>query len=113
MSDNGDVTVKDLWLKKVWEITRCMDKWALNLQIKRGVVHKIRPGVWYSNKKGIPMFECLADFVSAIEETVYQNPRTHNEASEWKNKFIKSYEKHYGVQIDVPRWSDIVAKYKA
>ena len=34
MSDDGIVTIKDLWLKKVWEITRRMKDWAINLQIK-------------------------------------------------------------------------------
>lgn len=112
MNENGVVTVKDLWLKKVWEITRRMDKWAINLQIKQGVVHKIRPGVWYSNKKGnIPMFQCLEDFIAAIEETVYQNPKTHNAAASWRQNFIKSYEKYYGVKLNIPRWSDICEKY--
>lgn len=112
MNENGVVTVKDLWLKKVWEITRRMDKWAVNLQIKQGAVHKIRPGVWYSNKKGnIPMFQCLEDFIAAIEETVYQNPKTHNAAASWRHNFIKSYEKYYGVKLNIPRWSDICEKY--
>lgn len=112
MNENGVVTVKDLWLKKVWEITRRMDKWAVNLQIKQGAVHKIRPGVWYSNKKGnIPMFQCLEDFIAAIEETVYQNPKTHNAAASWRQNFIKSYEKYYGVKLNIPRWSDICEKY--
>ena len=114
MSDTGDVVIKDLWIKKVWEITRCMSKWALNLQIKQNVVHKIRPGVWYSKQKGnIPMFSCLEDFISAVEETVYQNPKTHHEASNWKNKFLQSYEKHYGIKLKIPRWSDIEEKYKS
>lgn len=92
MDDNGNVTIKDLWLKKVWQITRSMDGWAINLQVKKGVVHKIRPGVWYSiNKKNMPMFECLEDFVSAIEETVYQNPATRHNASLWKKKFEEAY----------------------
>ena len=71
MSDEGIVTIKDLWLKKVWEITRRMKDWAINLQIKENVVHKIRPGVWYSSRQNnYPMFRCLEDFVSAIEQTV-------------------------------------------
>ena len=113
MSDEGIVTIKDLWLKKVWQITRRMDKWALNLQIKQNVVHKIRPGVWYSKQKGnIPMFESLEDFVSAIEETVYQNPKTHNDAAEWKQRFMQSYKKFYGKDINIPRWNDIIVKYQ-
>ncbi len=112
MSDEGIVTIKDLWLKKVWEITRRMDGWALNLQVKQNVVHKIRPGVWYSNRPGnIPMFQCLEDFISAVEETVYQNPKTHENAATWKRNFLESYKKFYGVQLNIPRWSDIVDKY--
>ncbi|MBQ0010641.1 MAG: NgoBV family restriction endonuclease [Ruminococcus sp.] len=112
MSDNGVVTIKDLWIKKVWQITRRMDGWAINLQVKQGVVHKIRPGVWYSNRPGnIPMFTCLEDFISAIEETVYQNPKTHDSAATWKRNFISSYETFYGIRLNIPRWSDIVDHY--
>ena len=113
MSDDGVVTIKDIWLKKVWEITRCMEDWAINLQVKQGVVHKIRPGVWYSTKKGnFPMFSCLEDFISAIEETVYQNPKTHESASTWKKKFLSSYERFYGKKLSIPRWNDIADKYR-
>lgn len=113
MSDDGVVTIKDLWLKKVWEITRRMAGWAVNLQVKQGVVHKIRPGVWYSQQRNnIPMFRCLEDFVSAIEETVYQNPKTHHDAATWKRRFEAAYERHYGVKIKIPRWSDIEENYQ-
>lgn len=113
MSENGIVTIRDLWIKKVWEITRRMDGWAINLQVKQGVVHKIRPGVWYSTRPGkIPMFRCLEDFLAAIEETVYQNPKTHESAASWKRRFLASYENFYGHRIQFPRWSDIEATYR-
>lgn len=113
MSDDGIVTIKDLWLKKVWQITRSMKNWAINLQIKQGVVHKIRPGVWYSKQEGnIPMFQSLEDFIAAIEETVYQNPKTHETAASWKRNFLSNYEKYYNVKLDIPRWTDIADKYK-
>lgn len=113
MSDDGIVTIKDLWLKKVWEITRRMDGWSINLQVKQGVVHKIRPGVWYSDRPGnIPMFKCIEDFIAAIEEAVYQNPKTHESAATWKKNFIDSYRKFYGVKLDIPRWQEIAPKYE-
>lgn len=105
MSDDGVVTIKDLWLKKVWEITRRMDGWSINLQVKQGVVHKIRPG-------NIPMFKCIEDFIAAIEEAVYQNPKTHESAATWKKNFIDSYRKFYGVKLDIPRWQEIAPKYE-
>lgn len=113
MSDDGIVTIKDLWLKKVWEITRRMDGWSINLQVKQGVVHKIRPGVWYSDRPGnIPMFKSMEDFIAAIEEAVYQNPKTHELAATWKKNFIESYRKFYGVKLDIPRWQEIASKYE-
>lgn len=111
MSDEGIVTVKDLWIKKVWQITRRMEDWALNLQIKQGVVHKIRPAVWYSDKGKYSTFQSLEDFISAVEETVYQNPKTHESASGWKRKFLKSYEEYSGVKLNIPRWDEISDKY--
>lgn len=114
MSEDGIVTVKDLWLKKVWQITRRMADWPINLQIKQGVVHKIRPGVWYNIKKGsYPMFRSLEDFISAIEETMYQNPKTHEAASLWKNKFLANYKHYYGVSLVIPRWNEIADSYCA
>ena len=112
MDENGIVTIKDVWLKKVWEITRRMKGWSINLQVKQNVVHKIRPGVWYSTQKGnYPMFRRMEDLISAIEEAVYQNPKTHNAAGSWKKQFLASYEQHYGVKLDIPRWSEIEASY--
>ena len=112
MSDDGIVTIKDLWLKKVWQITRRMRDWSINLQVKQNVVHKIRPGVWYSTQRGnYPMFRTMEDFISAIEEAVYQNPKTHNSAASWKRQFLDSYEKHYGERLVIPRWSDIEETY--
>lgn len=113
MSDEGVVTIKDLWLKKVWEITRRMEGWSINLQVKQGVVHKIRPGVWYSDRPGnIPMFKTMEHFIAAIEEAVYQNPKTHESAATWKKNFIDSYRKFYGVKLDIPRWQEIASQYE-
>ena len=113
MSDEGVVTIKDLWLKKVWEITRRMEGWSINLQVKQGVVHKIRPGVWYSDRPGnIPMFKSMEHFIAAIEEAVYQNPKTHESAATWKKNFIDSYRKFYGVKLDIPRWQEIASQYE-
>lgn len=112
MSGDGVVTIEDIWLKKVWEITRRMKDWPINLQIKNNVVHKIRPAVWYSTGKvDYNVFESLEDFVSAIEETVYQNPKTREKAGTWKTEFLHNYELETGYRLDIPRWIDIMHKY--
>ena len=111
MDENGHVVIKDIWLKKVWEITRRMKDWPINLQVKSNVVHKIRPGVWYSEKNSFPMFEKLEDFISAVEHTVWQNPKTREESAMWKLKFLKSYENYYGIKLKIPRWDEIEEYY--
>lgn len=110
MDGRGTVTVKDLWLKKVWQITRRMADWPLNLQVKSGVVHKIRPGAWYGKSK-YPMFQSLEHFISAIEQTVYQNPKTRELSAQWMNRFLRAYKEHYGVSLSVERWNNVVDEY--
>ena len=113
MTHDGYVVIKDLWLKDVWSICRCMDKWALNLQIKDRVVHKIRPAVWYgAGNVQFPPFESLEDFISAIEQTVYQNPKTRDLAGTWLADFIVAYEHLYARRLKIPRWSDIADRYR-
>ena len=115
MSDDGVITIKDVWLKKVWQITRRMENFPINLQIKEGVIHKIRPGVWYSERAiDYSIFTCLEDFISAIEETTFKEPKLRSSvASTWLAVFQKNYKKWYGKELKVPRWDDIKDKYDA
>lgn len=113
MSDDGIVTIKDLWLKNVWEITRSSDKWAINVQYKNKIINKIRPCTWYTTKKTkYPIFESLEHYLSAIEETMYRYPDTRDQAVGWKEKMEKSYKNFYGKKINIPRWMDIENKYR-
>ncbi|MFI3212693.1 MAG: NgoBV family restriction endonuclease [Eubacteriales bacterium] len=113
MSQTGIVTIKDVWLKKVWQITRRMENYPINLQVKDGVIHKIRPGVWYSERMtDYAIFESLEDFVSAIEETTFKEPKLRDSvASTWLMKFLKNYKLLNGIELNVPRWNDIKDKY--
>ena len=112
MSSNGIVTIKDIWLKKVWQITRRMKDWPINLQVKDKVVHKIRPATWYSSSRtDYSVFSSLEDFVSAIEETVYRNPDTRDRAGTWLSRFLENYSKHYNVDLIIPRWQEIADIY--
>ena len=91
-----------------------MDKWPLNLQIKDNVVHKIRPAVWYSQGTSIQFkpFETLEDFIAAMEQTVYQNPKTRQLSGTWLNNFLEAYQQQYGNKLKIERWTDIESKYK-
>lgn len=112
MTVDGQVKIRDLWLKKVWQITRRMRDYPLNLQIKGGKIHKIRPCVWYSDRaRDFKPFECLEDFISAIEHTVWQNPDTRRDSGIWLKKFLQAYKKYYHKDLEIPRWQDIEQHY--
>lgn len=111
MNDDGIVTINRVWLKNIWEIISPMSKWPLKLQVKNGVVHKIRPANWYARNARHRNFDSLVDYLSAIEECVYKCKQTHDEAESWKDRMISSYERYYGVRLEIPRWSDIRDNY--
>lgn len=117
MSDEGVVTIKKIWLKKVWEMSRPMFSgekktiWPINLQIKKGIVQKIRPAKWYGKSSKFRIFDSMIDFLSAMEETVYKNKDTRDDGPDWLSTFIGNYEKHYGIRLSVPRWNDIIDNY--
>lgn len=107
----GDVIVKDLWLKKIWEITKTMNDWPITVQYKNNTLHKMRPGNWYTTRGNSHVFESKEDYLAAFEETIYQNPATREQGAQWKNNFKRSYKNHYGVDINFPKWDEIKHKY--
>ena len=112
MSPTGVVTINKVWLENVWNICRPSAKWPLNLQVKKNVVHKIRPGKWFSSAQ--TQFSCfnnLEDFLSAVEEVVYKNIDTHDDANDWRDKMVASYASLYGKYLDIPRWQRIKSQY--
>lgn len=65
--------------------------------------------VWKSHK--FLHLRNMEDFLAAMEETMYKNKDTRDDAPDWLQKVLDSYEKHYGVRLQIPRWSEIASKY--
>lgn len=107
----GDVIVRKVWLKKIWEITKPMSNWPITVQYKNGIVQKMRPGNWNAKKEKFKMFETKEDYLAAFEEAVYQCSETHSKGSQWRNRFCRSYKNHYGTGIKFPKWDEIKEKY--
>lgn len=110
----GIVEIEQIWLKNLWEICSASSTWPVKVQYKNKVIVNIRPATWYSEHADFKPFECLEDFLSAMEETIYQYPDTRvTIALNWKKNLERSYERHYGRQLSIPRWGDISDKYVA
>lgn len=112
MNNEGIVTIRDLWLKNIWEICRSMDNWPINVQYKNKVIHKIRPAKWFGNRSRFPMFRSLEHYLSAIEETLFSYPDTHELSKGWRKKAINSYEAFYHEKLHIPRWEEISDIYQ-
>ncbi|MBR1486229.1 MAG: NgoBV family restriction endonuclease, partial [Synergistaceae bacterium] len=109
--ETGDFKIKDLWLKKIWEITKPMKKWPLTVKTNGGSIREIRPCTWYAERTKIKVFENLGDFLSSLEAAIFQNPDTQNKAFTWRETFLKNYKNYYGYEIKIPKWNDIKYKY--
>lgn len=110
--EKGVVEIERVWLKNLWEICSSSSSWPVKVQYKNKVIVNIRPATWYSEHADFKPFESLEDFLAAMEEVIYQYPDTRvTIALHWKDNLIKSYEKHYGVLLEIPRWNDISGKY--
>lgn len=107
----GDVLIKNVWLKKIWEICCSSDKFPIKTQFKNGQITNIRPATWYSRRSKFPAFTCKEHFLSALEETIFRCNAAHDKAQTWKNTLCQNYKKKYGESLIIPRWDEIKDQY--
>jgi len=67
--NGSSLSIEQIWLKKIWEITCPSERWPLKTQTKRDVIYNIRPAAWYSNSSHYRPFNCKEEFVKALFET--------------------------------------------
>ena len=111
--ETGEVKVKDVWLKKIWELAATSGEWPLKVQGTKDktIIKKVRPGTWYSNRAKFKCFESKLDFLSAYEQTLYDYQATRHKASNWKFQLKQSYHNYYGEELIIPRWDEIKSRY--
>lgn len=94
---NGNISIEDIWLKKIWEIAGTSARFPLKTQVKRDVIYNIRPNSDF--KHGNPsVFKDETDFLKAVEGTI-KLYKGEDRATEWKNNFYKNYKKHFNEQM--------------
>lgn len=95
-SKTGIITIKNIWLKKIWEITGLSKEYALKTQIKRGIIYNIRPITWYNHS----VFHNKMDFINAIYLTL-KKYKNISFANNWLYEVKLNYKKYYGREIDI------------
>ena len=109
--NGGVITIDKIWLKKIWEICCTSQRFPIKVQYKNNAIVNIRPATWYSDRAEFKPFESLEDFLAALEQTIYKYHDTNHLAENWSERVINSYKRHYGVELEIPRWNDIKGKY--
>ena len=93
------ITIKDVWLKKIWELAGASSTYPIKVQEKKNVIYNIRPIMWFSERSKFGAFKSKEEFLKALNETRYQYPKTHHDNAHWLNKVIKNYKEHTGSNL--------------
>lgn len=112
MDENtGIVTIDNVWLKKVWEISSPSKTWAVKVQDKKNVIYNLRPASWYSDRPVFETFKSKEHFLSALDFLIKTYPPTSAIGMNWRSKVVKAYKEHTGETLLIPLWQDIAEEY--
>lgn len=80
--NNGILSIHEVYLKKIWEITCASERWPLKTQTKRDVIYNIRPSTFHSTRGRYPSFTSKEQFIEALflTEEKYLNQPSDNRA---------------------------------
>jgi len=99
--ENARISIKNVWLKKIWELAGGSGTYPIKVQEKKNVIYNLRPVVWYSKRSRFKPFDSLESFLAALNETRYQYPQTRHTNAHWLKKVLKNYESHTGKRLSV------------
>jgi hypothetical protein len=82
----SDIVIKNIWLKKIWEICCSSERSALKIQWKQNQAFNIRPATWYAKNPIYMPFSTRLEFVHALKKVL----DTHPVGGEWRNKWFQN-----------------------
>lgn len=95
------ITIKNVYLKKIWELACSSGTYPLKVQEKKSIIYNIRPSTWYSERSKFKPFATKEEFLSALNNTRYQYPQTRHTNGHWLQNVLKNYKEHTGVSLKV------------
>lgn len=99
--NDGIFSIKDVWLKKIWELACPSSTYPLKVQEKKNVIYNIRPSIWYSDRAKFKPFTSKEEFLSALNDTRYQYPQTRPTNGHWLRNVLKNYQEHTGISLKI------------
>lgn len=96
---NSELSIDNIWLKKVWEMTSPSGQDPIKLQVKRNQIYNIRPCTWYSQRLQYQPFTNKMDFLKAIADTHQSYPQCDNYKINWLKLVKEKYFKNTGIKL--------------
>ncbi len=96
---DAELSIDNVWLKKVWEMSSPSGKDPIKLQVKRNQIYNIRPCTWYSKRLKYQPFTNKKDFLKAISETHKEYPQCDKYKKNWLKIVKKKYFENTGVKL--------------
>lgn len=93
---NDKIRIKNIWLKKIWEICCPSDRTPIRLQIKKGQIYNIRPATWYSDKTTFKPFKTRLEFVNALKLVLDTHSSADNLRKNWITNIKHLYKEQTG-----------------
>ena len=96
---DAQLSIDNIWLKKVWEMTSPSGQDPIKLQVKRNQIYNLRPCTWYSKRLQYQPFENKTDFLKSISETHNMYPQCAQYKENWLDKVKANYLKNTGIKL--------------
>ena len=96
---DGELSIDNIWLKKIWEITSPSGRDPIKLQVKRGQIYNIRPCTWYSERLKFKPFNDKQAFLDGIANTHESYPQCDKYKHSWFKKVAAAYLNNTGPKL--------------
>lgn len=97
--ENGHIKIKNIWCKKVWEITGPANEYALKCQRKNGQLVNIRPISFNSTRSKLQPFNSKEELLVALYKTHLSTTNQTRVSREWLNRVVSGYNDYCGVDL--------------
>lgn len=96
---NATLSIDNIWLKKVWEITSPSGQDPIKMQVKRNQIYNLRPCTWYSSRLKFLPFNNKMDFLKAISNTLDLYPQCDKYKENWLENVKSKYFENTGTKL--------------
>lgn len=97
MDAYGNISIKKLWLHKIWEIAGTSERYPLKTQVKRNMIYNIRPNTDFKFGRKGP-FNSKEDFLFAIYHTLLSY-KGEDFANDWLFVMSQNFRQYYGYEL--------------